>query len=119
MWHGCDKRISSIVPIEVNAEVFVALEIHFKLPSFCVYSGDKVIESSSGAILDTEIIDDKRELDVVGCIGEKTWDIGILELTLGGEVLDEVTVREVSYLRETIHALVNPEEDSVMTNEGV
>ena len=62
--------------MEVYAEVFVTLEAYFKLPSSCVYSGDKVIESGSEAILYTKIINDKRELDAVGCIGEKTWDIG-------------------------------------------
>ena len=57
-----------------------------------MYSGDEVIKSSSGAILYTEIISDKRELDAVGCIGEKTWDIWILEVALSGEVLDEMLI---------------------------
>ena len=48
-----------------------------------MYSGDKVIKSGSGCILYAEIINDKRGLDAVGCIGEKTWDIGFLELTVG------------------------------------
>ena len=78
-----------------------------------------MIEGSSAAILDAEIINDERELDAVGCMGEKTWDIWILEVALSGEVLDEMLVGEVRSLWQAMHAFVNPEKYSVIVNESV
>ena len=59
-----------------------------------MYSGDEVVESCGGAILDAEVIDYKGKLDAGGCIGEQTGDIGIFEITMAGKVFDQVAVGE-------------------------
>ena len=78
-----------------------------------------MVKSCGGAVFDAEVIDYKGKLDAVGCMGEKTWDIWMLEVALSGEVLDKMLVGEVRGLGETVHAFVDLEQDGVVTEESM
>ena len=78
-----------------------------------------MVKSCGGAVFDAEVIDYKGKLDAVGCVGEKTWDIWMLEVALSGEVLDKMLVGEVRGLGESVHAFVDLEQDGVVTEESM
>ena len=55
-----------------------------------MYSVDEVVESCGGAIFDAEVVDYKGKLDPIGGMCKETRDMGIFDITLSGEVLDEM-----------------------------
>ena len=117
MGHGEIDSAFLVIPEEMDAAEDLAVAIDGDVIVFGE-AGDEVVSVDLANYLDSEVIYDKVEGGGTGDVAEEAWGVASWDVSIVGEVFDELDVCKAPGLGKAIHSGTDFGEDAAVLDEG-
>ena len=115
--HRADQFPGGVVPVQVDAHIFLAFQVKGHLV-FGFQAGHEVVDIFNICVFDTKIINNKGEGDGSGGVEEEAFGVFGFSVTKLCQVLSQVVVGNASRFFESIPCLVDSSVDKTVGGKG-